>query len=267
MLKNSLDYTVCSTDCEHYNRINCNLTAPITRYASMTVTCLTANCDIVVLNEDDYITINGKRYSLKTDYCNLNVETLAALLNNLFKQNELTLSVRIDESQRFVISDSKSFVVNSMTYNYTLITGFYNTSFPVYADYKAQGAGAKGLDEADIYFIKANSVGFNLSTPVLYLLSNVGSISYRNVNESELSGSKIVMRINNSFSANYPIIVNNSEFETTLLSNDLSCLELTLVDAYMKEIKLLSPMYLSINVKAIADEEIIPLIDEIQQQK
>ena len=75
------------------------------------------------------------------------------------------------------------------------------------------------------------------------------------------------MRINNSFSANYPIIVNNSEFETTLLSNDLSCLELTLVDAYMKEIKLLSPMYLSINVKAIADEEIIPLIDEIQQQK
>ena len=257
MLKNSLDYTVCSTDCEHYNRINCNLTAPITRYASMTVTCLTANCDIVVLNEDDYITINGKRYSLKIDYCNLNVETLAALLNNLFKQNELTLEVRIDESQRFIISDSKSFVLNSMTYNYTLITGFYNTSFPVYADYK---------DETDVYFIKANSVGFNLSTPVLYLLSNVGSISYRNVNESELSGSKIVMRINNSFSANYPIIVNNSEFETTLLSNDLSCLELTLVDAYMKEIKLLSPMYLSINVKAIPDEEIIPLIDEIQQK-
>ena len=140
-------------------------------------------------------------------------------------------------------------------YNYTLLTGFYNTSFPVYADYRE-----------DIYFIKANSVEFNLSTPVLYLLSNVGSISYRNVNESELSGSKIVMRINNSFSANYPIIVNNSEFETTLLSNDLSCLELTLVDAYMKEIKLLSPMYLSINVKAIPDEDIIPLIDELQQK-
>ena len=63
MLRTSLDYTVCSTDPNHYNRINCNLPAPVTRYCSLTVTCLTANCDIVVLNEDDYITINGKRYS------------------------------------------------------------------------------------------------------------------------------------------------------------------------------------------------------------
>ena len=259
MLKNSLDYTVCSTDPEHYNRINCNLTAPITRYASLTVTCLTANCDIIVLNEDDYITINGKRYSLKTDYSNLNSETLASLLNNLFYENELAVYVRIDEARRFVFTSSTSFVINTMTYNYQLITGLFNSSFPIYADH----------NESLQYFIKANSVGFNLSTPVLYLLSNVGTIAYRNVNESELSGSKIVMRINNSFSASYPIIVNNSEFETTILSNDLSALELTLVDAYLHEIKLLSPMYLSITVKAIPDEKIIPFIQEIQsmQQK
>lgn len=255
MLKNSLDYTVCSTDSEHYNRINCNLTAPITRYASLTVTCLTCNCDIVVLNEDDYITINGKRYSLKTEYSNLNSETLAALLNNLFQQNELNVNASIDTARRFILKSSSSFTINSMTYNYKLITGFYNSSFPIYSDY----------DESLEYFIKSNSVGFNLSTPVLYLLSNVGTLSYRNVNESELSGSKIVMRINNSFSASYPIIVNNSEFDTTILSNDLSCLELTLVDAYLHEIKLLSPMYLSIHVKAIPDAEIIPFIKEIEQ--
>ena len=257
MLKHSLDYTVCSTDPEHYNRINCNLPAPITRYCSLTVTCLTANCNIIVLNEDDYITINGKRYSLKTDYTNLNSETLAALLNNLFKQNELNITVSIDSAQRFVLKSSSSFTINSMTYNYKLVTGFFNTSFPIYSDY----------DETLEYFIKSNSAGFSLSTPVLYLLSNVGTLSYRNVNESELSGSKIVMRINNSFSASYPIIVNNSEFETIIPSNDLSALELTLVDAYMKEIKLLTPMYLSITVKIIKDEEIIPLIQEIQQQK
>lgn len=255
MLKNSLDYTVCSTNPEHYNRINCNLTAPITRYASLTVTCLTANADIVVLNEDDYITINGKRYSLKTDYSNLNSETLATLLNNLFYENELSVNVRIDESRRFVFSSINSFTINTMTYNYQLITGFYNSFFPIYADFN------------ESYFIKANSVGFSLSTPVLYLLSNVGTISYRNVNESELSGSKIVMRINNSFSANYPIIINNSDFQTTILSNDLSSLELTLVDAYLHEIKLLSPMYLSINVNAIKDEEIVSLINEIQQMQ
>ena len=139
------------------------------------------------------------------------------------------------------------------------MTGFYNTSFPVYSDY----------DEEIDYFIKANSSGFNLSTPVLYLLSNIGTLSYRNVNESELSGSKIVMRINNSFSASYPIIVNNSEFDVIIPSNDLSALELTLVDAYLHETKLMSPMYLSINVKAIPDDEPVSLMDEIQsmQQK
>lgn len=257
MLKDSLEFTVCSTDSEHYNRINCNLTAPITKYCSLTVTCLTANCDIVVLDEDDYITINNKRYSLKTEFSNLNSETLAALLNNLFVQNELNINATIDSARRFVLKSSSSFVINSMTYNYKLITGFYNSSFPIYSDY----------NESLEYFIKSNSVGFSLSTPVLYLLSNVGTLSYRNINESELSGSKIVMRINNSFSASYPIIVNNSEFSTTILSNDLSCLELTLVDAYMKEIKLLTPMYLSITVKTIKDEEIKSLIQEIQEQK
>ena len=134
MLKKSLDYTVCSIDPEHYNRINCNLTAPITRYSSLTVTSLTANADIVVLNEDDYITIDNKRYSLKTDYCNLNSETLASLLNNLFTLNELNINVRIDEARRFVFTSNKSFVINSMTYNYKLITGFYNTTFPINSD-------------------------------------------------------------------------------------------------------------------------------------
>ena len=118
MLKNSLDYTVCSTDSEHYNRINCNLTAPITRYSSLTVTCLTCNCDIVVLNEDDYITINGKRYSLKTEYSNLNSETLAALLNNLFIKSELNVTATVDSARRFVFKSSSSFVINNITYNY-----------------------------------------------------------------------------------------------------------------------------------------------------
>lgn len=257
MLRQSLDYTVASNNVNHYNRINCNLAVPVTRFCSLTVTCLTANCDIVVLNEDDYITINGKRYSLKTDYTNLNSDTLASLLNNLFKSYELNITVSLDNAQRFLFTSNASFVINSMTYNYKLMTGFYNTSFPVHADF----------NESIEYFIKANSAGYSLSTPVLYLLSNVGVLSYRSVNDAELSGSKIVMRINNSFSASYPIVINNAEFETMIPSNDLSCLELTLVDAYMHEIKLLSPMYLSINVKAIPDEEPESLINEIQQMK
>ena len=91
--------------------------------------------------------------------------------------------------------------------------------------------------------------------------------SYRNMNENDLSGAKIVMRLNNSFMASSPIIVNNAEFEVILLSNDLSCLEFTLVDAYMHEVKLLSPMYLSIHVCAIEDIEIETFASMIGQSE
>ena len=76
------------------------------------------------------------------------------------------------------------------------------------------------------------------------------------------------MRLNNAFSANMPIVVNNADFIFTVPYNDLSCLEFTLVDAYQHEIKLLSPMYITINVRSVPDEEITPAIfQEMQQQK
>ena len=59
------------------------------------------------------------------------------------------------------------------------------------------------------------------------------------------------------FSSGYPIISNNGDFQTTLLSNDLAMLEFILVDAFMHEIKLLSPMYLSIQVRSVPDEDVV----------
>lgn len=47
MFIGSLDYTICSTNPAHYNRINCNLVSPITKYASFIVTSLTANFDMI----------------------------------------------------------------------------------------------------------------------------------------------------------------------------------------------------------------------------
>ena len=151
-----------------------------------------------------------------------------------------------------------------MTYNFSILTGFYNTKFPIHADYREDADEPTG----GVYYITANSTGFTLSTPILYLLSNVGFQSYRNINDDDIVGSRIVMRLNNAFSANMPIVVNNADFIFTVPSNDLSMLEFTLVDAYQHEVKLLSPMYITINVSAVPDEEITPAIfQEIQQQQ
>ena len=245
MFAGQLDYTVASTNPEKYNRINCNLTAPITQYATMIITSLTANCDILVLNKDDYIQINGKQYKLNDDYTNLNHETYASLMNDLLKVDGFEWG--LDCAKRLVITSKNKFTVERATYNVSLLCGFYNMNLPLYSDFE---------EENDDYFVRANSVGFCLSTPILYLVSNVGMQSYRNANSEQISGSKIVMRLNNSFTAGFPIVVNNADFNTTILSNDLSCLEFTLVDAYLHEIKLLSPMFITIHVSAVEEEKL-----------
>ena len=59
------------------------------------------------------------------------------------------------------------------------------------------------------------------------------------------------MRVSNSFSANYPIINGNAEFSSVIPTNALSDIEFKLVDANRHPIRLLTPMYLSINVEAV----------------
>ena len=113
-------------------------------------------------------------------------------------------------------------------------------------------------EEIGKHEIVANSVGFTMSTPILYLISNVGIQSYKTVNENDISGAKIVMRINNSYISDTPICVQNGDFRSTILSNDLSMLKFTLVDANVHEIKLLSPIYLTIHVDSVDDEKILP---------
>ena len=114
--------------------------------------------------------------------------------------------------------------------------------------------------------MQALSAGFNLLSPVLYLTSNVSIKSYRNVDDDfSLTGAKIVMRVNNSFQPSLPIINNNADFETVLLSNDLSMLEFRLVDANLNDVHLLSPLYLSVQVRSVPDEDIDFMLSSFQK--
>ena len=170
MFSGEFDYTVCSTDEKHYNRVNCCLAAPITKLCSLTVTALTSNCNIVVLNKDDYIKIDGKQYSLGEDYTNISLGTYVGLMNRLIEDhNEKNLKFTFDNAGRFILTSPEKYVIDFATYNVSMFLGFYNTQFPIHADYND-----------DIYYVQAESVGFCLSTPILYLTSNVGMQSFRN---------------------------------------------------------------------------------------
>ena len=245
MYNSVIDYTIASYDHHHYNRIDINLPSPPTRQAKMIITSLTTKCSIVVIEKDDFIQINNKKYYFNKEYTDINSQSFAILLNELIVDSGV--SVEVDEAGRIILSSDAQFTINNASYNIIQVIGIYSQTLPILSYYN---------EDLSLYEILCESVGNTLSTPVLYLISNVGKSSYRNLNES-INISKIVLRINNSFSANYPIIISNADFEVVLNSNDLSHLELTLVDANMKEVHLLNPLYITIAIQGIQEEEFV----------
>ena len=244
MLNNVIDYTISSYDYEHYNRIDANLPGPPTRKSKMIITSLTTKCSIVVIEKDDYIQINNKKYTFNKQYTNINSESFIILLNELIIDTGIT--VELDECERIIFTSDNQFTINSCSYNILQLSGLYDQILPIPGSYN---------NETNKYEILAESVGNYISTPILYIVSNLGKSSYRNLNNN-LNISKIILRVNNSFSANYPIIVNNADFEVEMNTNDLSHLELTLVDANLHEIHLLNPMYITISISGVIDENI-----------
>jgi len=262
MFNSEIDYTLMSTDSEHYNRIDVSLSGPPTRMAKMIVSSLTTNCNIVLLNKDDYIRINGVKYSFDDEYTDLSNQAFLIKLNEIIQESSITANY--DNAGRIKFIGEKTFTILDCSYNVMLLTGFYSETFPLISQLNGTA-----------YEIISQSVGYTLSTPILYLVSNVGNHSYRpmgrlSVNEkidNEISSSKIVMRLNNSFSANYPIVVNNGDFQTDISTNELSNIQFTLIDANMKEIKLLNPMYITVKIEPIPDEEFLSEIILSSQYK
>ena len=235
-----LKYTITSTDSSNYNVINSNLQPPMTSFANLTVTCLTTKASFLLLTPNDFIEVNGVKCFFSTDYGELTNEGFADLLNDFFTN----ITVSVDNVNRLVMSSANPFTINDMSYNTKILSGFYNDTLPLTSNRGPLGN----------FLIKSSSVGFTLSTPVLYLVSNLGSKCYDNI-DANYCDRKILMRINNSFSSNYPIINSNGEFTTMIPVNSLSNIEFRLVDANMKDIKLLSPMYIAVTVEPIEDNE------------
>ena len=59
-------------DYEHNNRIYTNLSSPKTEYCRLTITSLTTMANFVVLEKDDYISIDGNKYYINDDYSDVN---------------------------------------------------------------------------------------------------------------------------------------------------------------------------------------------------
>jgi hypothetical protein len=109
-----------------------------------------------------------------------------------------------------------------------------------------------------VYVIKMPNYGDYNSTPVLYLLSNLGSNFYvqthvdnnNNQDNSVMSNFSIFMRITNAFLPNLPITYTGGDYKNDCFVHHLtSGGYIQLVDANLRPVDLLYPMRLSLLVE------------------
>ena len=241
----SVLYTITSTDPSKYNTIRTNLQVPYGTYCRLSVTNLTTKATFIVLGKTDYIKINDTCYYFTDEYNEMTPDAIGELFNDILNTVQVTCTV--DNVGRLTLKGKSAFTINDMSYNTKQVTGFYNDIFPLIAE--------ESLDDNDetIYTVRSSSVGYPMLSPILYLVSNLGAKCYDNVDEMYCDR-KILMRVSNSFSSNYPIVNGNAEFSSIVPINSLSNIEFRLVDANMHDVKLLTPMYLSIQTDTIENE-------------
>lgn len=243
----TMDYTISSVDYTCNNRIYTNIEAPHTESCKLTITSLTTMANFVVLDKSDYITINDVKYRIRDDFSDVNTASLVEYLNGIIDADTPTsdLAAYYDSCSRIYFTSKDNIIINDCSYNLRLMMGLVNVPLPF----------AENTDIDDGKMLTCPDVGLYLSTPVLYLACNLGSNSYKNTTKSQYTSMRILMRLINSFFAKQPINNPNGDYTTIVRCSDLSDIRFTLVDANYHEVKLLSPMYLTVQIEAIPDAE------------
>ena len=245
-----------SVDENNYSRISITI-PPLSgcRYTAVRCDSFVCNCNIRVLNNRDYLamTVGDTPFTVYfEDYTNLNAEVFAELLNSKLSESH-GVSVGIDNCNRIYFKSSSSFVINDLTYNLKLLLGLYSMKDE---DIKAQKLVSEQVGEK-LYKLQIKSVGMYLSTPVLNLVSNIGDSSLRNNSDDicNIQSCNTILRINNSFSCNVPIVAGGDGNSSIIPSGYVSGAVFILVDANMKQVDLLNPMYISLTLEPITGYE------------
>ena len=123
-------YTLSSTDPKHYNRIQVKLPVEFaSRFVNVCVTSLTSNCNIEVMNEDDYITLLIEDETFRvmmTPYSKLTTASLPYILQDIFNNNNINITASVSNLDTLILTCEQQFSIIDMSYNMKLITGFYS---------------------------------------------------------------------------------------------------------------------------------------------
>lgn len=109
------------------------------------------------------------------------------------------------------------------------------------------------------YNIISDSVGYMLSTPILYLLTNIGNSVFFNEihDQNKIQCGTVCMCMNNSYTSSMPIVAMQGDIVTKCAINATSDIFFILVDANMRPVKLLNPFYITVSIRPDEEEPTI----------
>ena len=245
-----------SVDEHNYSRISVTI-PPLChcKYTAVTCDSFTCNCNIKVLNHNDFImmTVGATPFTIYfDDYTNLNAEAFAELLNSKMR-TQYGISTGVDKCNRLYFTSASSFYFNNVSYNVKLLLGLYSVKDE---DIKAEKIRSEQISE-NVHKLQINSVGYYLSTPILNLVSNIGDPLFRNNSDDivNIQSCNTVLRINNSFSPSIPIVAAGNNYTSVIPSGCVSGAVFILVDANMHQVELLNPMYIPLTLEPITGYE------------
>jgi hypothetical protein len=104
-------------------------------------------------------------------------------------------------------------MLSNMSFNFRIFTGFYPNLVYI-----------SNLNiRLNLETICVDSVGFLSSTPILYLISPLGDINvHKGMTTNNCDSHSVLMRIQNSFTFQIPLIATNSDFKRRRFMSEIS---------------------------------------------
>lgn len=249
-------YNFHSTDPDNFNEVKCPViyTGLSTR-VKWFISDITTNHNIVVLSPDDYIEIDYLSEIHLDKYYTAIYDNFIQDFNKLVDFPIDNLQLKKNNRGFYCFEGNYNFVISDMSYNLKQVLGFYCEKFPL-----------TSKKDKGVWKLEAKGIGFTNFSPVWFLISNLGQPIQINKENNPWTPlfPAIVMKIQNSFTAGQPIVYANSEYISTSPPAALSNLRVKLVDANLVPIKLLNPLYVSVAVMEITDQEKQPLLEAMQ---
>ena len=237
--------SIKSNNSKCYNTVSFNIDIPWKcSYVKYYVSSINTTGNILLTTSDDFIEYNDGgnhiiNFENKFDY---SINEIKNILNN-----ESVFEVNIKE-RKLAIKPTKDVVIEKPSHRAALITGLYNTKFPL--ELKA------GIEYiiSDIPIIQHSK---------LYLVSLQGQAVYSSIGDKEYTPS-VIANIDTMIIDNKPFIYNFEQqgkpIKIKTNTDSLKYLEMRLVDFCYEPIELQSPLFITLKIKPSNSSDIYDVL-------